>query len=145
MSRQNKKGMFPPLAAKAITRFNMWLIELGSWFQRKTNQYSSGQKKLFLLVFCLTSVSVSFILILSGFKTIGEHREVKQFNYGPSWTKRWNSTLKSRGEESVRIEKFIDYLDHHKAFRDRMLISRPGLLDTLKYLNHLYKPNQYGK
>ena len=131
---------------RALMRFNMQLIRWGSHLQKRTEHYSSSRKKFFLLLFCFAFVSASTLVIFTSLQNANEDAfAVTPVRYVAPVTGAMKEAREYPGVVERRIEDFNHYLDHHKCLRDSLLHARPRLIDTLNYLNKIYKDNENGK
>lgn len=143
--RRRKHKDLAPFIMVILIRINRKLMQWGIYLQSKTDKYSKNKKKVYLVVFCLVFLTDSTLVIVDSFQngnvalyTIAPIRMVPLRNeqtIAPQFTK----------GEYKRIEQFRLYLDSNAVFRDSMLKVRPHLIDTLIYLQKIYKQNENGK
>lgn len=142
---KKKDKELAPFVRKLLIDFSRRLLQFGRYLQKKTNRYSKNTKKGLLLLFCVVFITESTLVIIHSFQknpiswvVIGSSRRLPVTQIPrkyPVFTK----------TESERIDQFRKYLDSHVIFRDSLLAARPHLMDTLNYLQKLYKQNENGK
>jgi hypothetical protein len=118
--------------------------------QRKSDKLSGGAKKCCLVLFCLLSLGCSLYLILKSFSSSNDKTlmvapinvPLHSANGGDYDTR---SPLLLTKAEFQRIEQFSRYMDSlnssvsGKRIRDSLLLSRPGLMDSIQVLKRLFQ------
>lgn len=146
--QKRKQRELPPFLIRQLLYLNNKLHVFAGWLQQKTNEFSSKKIKILFLVFCLTFLSVSIIVMFQSFKR--DNRNL--YNISPV---RIIPLLKEQRirpvineQEFKRIHGFKIYLDSlqttakGKLEFDSLLSTRPLLTDTINYLENLYYEQQ---
>jgi hypothetical protein len=143
--RKKRDKELSPFIVKLLIRINRKLVQWGIYLQSKTDKYSKNKKKVFLVVFCLIFLTAGTLVIIDSFQkdnvalyTVAPIRIIpitNEQNTAPQFTK----------DQYKRIEQFRHYLDSNVIYRDSLLEARPHLMDTLNYLQKIYKQNENGK
>lgn len=146
--QKRKQRELPPFLIRRLLYLNNKLHVFAAWLQQKTNGFSSKKIKMFFLIFCLTFLSVSIIVIYQSFKM--DNRSL--YFISPIRTipllkeQRIRPVINER--EFKRIHGFKIYLDSlqttakGKLKFDSLVSTRPHLSDTINYLENLYYEQQ---
>jgi len=146
--QKRKQRELPPFLIRQLLYLNNKLHVFAAWLQQKTNRFSSKKIKILFLAFCLTSLSISIIVISQSFKK--DNRNL--YNISPIRIipllkeERTRTVINER--EFKRIHSFKIYLDSlqttvkGKLKFDSLLSTRPHLTDTINYLENLYYEQQ---
>jgi hypothetical protein len=121
-----------------------------SYMQRKTEKLSCSAKKYCLLLFCMVSVGCSFYLLTACLRhNTGRDLRISSINVPVHSTESGEENTRSflliTKKEFQRIERFRRYLDslgrseRGKILRDRILFTRPGLMDSIRVVEKLYQ------
>jgi hypothetical protein len=145
ISRKNRDKKLHPFINRLLIRINQELLQYANYLQQKTNGHSRRKRIILLFLLCLVFVTESSVVIIRSLRknnmasiTIAPIRIITPPADNPSHPVFSES-------EYRRIEKFKHYLDSNKTFRDSILTSRPHLIDTLNFLQKIYKKNENGK
>lgn len=143
--RKKKDKELHPFITRLLTGINQKLLRYANYLQRVTNGYSRRKRMILLCLFCFVFVTESTIVIIRSLQksnmssyAVAPIRFIRPLNdYGihPVFSE----------SEYRRIEEFKHYLDSNKIFRDSLIASRPHLIDTLNFLQKIYKKNENGK
>jgi len=132
-----------PFVVRLLTRLNERLLQCAGFLQRKTNSYSRRKRIIFLFLLCLVFVTESTVVVFDSLQrndnaliTVAPMRFIPPAPVNHTGFP---------GREYKRIEQFKHLLDSNKNFRDSILEVRPHLMDTLNYLQKIYKKNDNGK
>lgn len=143
--RKKRDKELHPFISRLLMCINQKLLRYANYLQQKTNNYSRRKRIAFLFLLCLVFVTESSVVIIRSLRkndmvliTVEPIRIIAPPADNPI------HPVFSEGEYR-RIEKFKHYLDTNKAFRDSILAARPHLIDTLNYLQKIYKKNDNGK
>jgi hypothetical protein len=143
--RRKKNKELHPFIVRQLMRINQKLLQYANYLQQKTNGYSRRKRIVLLFLLCLVFVTESSVVIIRSLHknnmasiTITPIRIITPPPDNPSHPVFSES-------EYRRIENFKRYLDSNKIFRDSILVSRPHLMDTLNFLQKIYKKNENGK
>ncbi len=121
-----------------------------AYMQRKTNHLSATTKKISLALFCLFSLGCSFYLIIQSFtgnakKGLGVapiKMPVHSTQTGEENTRTYQLIAK---EEAKKIRQFRQYMDNLSTTaagirkKDSLLSFRPGLMDSVRVIENLYR------
>lgn len=137
--------------AKSIVDYCLqWQRRLADWMQDKTERLSGKGKIIALLIFCLLAGSYSIYLATAGL--IGKQNftlsviSIKKPRY-ILWSgeERIRTASDISREDYLRIQLFKEYMDSlasspaGKAVYDSILNSRPGLLDSVRFIENSYQ------
>jgi hypothetical protein len=143
--RRKKNKELHPFIVRLLMRINQKLLQYANYLQQKTNCYSRRKRIILLFLLCLVFVTESSVVIIRSLHknnmvsiTIAPIRIIAP----PAYNRIHPAFSES---EYRRIERFKHYLDSNKTFRDTILASRPHLIDTLNFLQKIYKINENGK
>ncbi len=152
--KNNTETRNNPLLEKLLPKVNNKLKGAAAFLQKKTTNYSAGKKKWILFLFCFVFISESVFIIYNSFH--GNHSQsyaVTPIRVMPL-IKEYDKVQTVQSKELLRVHQFKRYLDslsfseRGKTIRDSLLMRRPGLMDTLIYLDNIYqetKKETYGK
>ncbi|MGN6602462.1 MAG: hypothetical protein ACTHK8_08410 [Ginsengibacter sp.] len=134
--------------AKGITGFIVKVNSgFASYMNKITVKLSSSTLKVFVIVFLSFGTSLSFYFIVAAFikdepsKTIKIDRVSVPGYYDQSGSGRVKNDFvitKEEYEEMKRYSKYFDSLRGSKEY-DSIKMARPGLMDSLKLLEKIYK------
>ncbi|MDQ2753709.1 MAG: hypothetical protein M3R72_11870 [Bacteroidota bacterium] len=143
--KKKKEKELSPFIVKLLMFINRKLVQGSTHLQKKTEKYSKNKKKVFLMLFCFVFVSESTLIVINSF----QKNNIALYTIAPikipRLTNGQNINPELTNGEFKRIEQFRHYLDSNVIFRDSVLTSRPHLIDTLNYLQQIYKQNENGK
>jgi hypothetical protein len=135
--KRKKDKELHPFISRLLMRLNQRLLQCANFLQQKTNRYSRRKRIIFLFLICLVFVTESTVVVVkslqrndSTFITVAPIRFIKPAPV--------NHTV-FPGSEYKKIEQFKHLLDSNKSFRDSIVAVRPHLMDTLNYLQKIYK------
>ena len=127
-----------------------------AYMQRKSEQLSSHGKKYLLVLFCFLAGGASIYTIADNLSS----SKKKAFtipalsipvHIGKAGEERKYPTIiitKAQIDKIRRFQRYMDSLDQStdgKRLRDSILLFRPGLMDSLRFIENLYQlqsPNQ---
>ncbi len=145
ISRKNRDKELHPFMVRLLMHINQKLLQYAGYLQQKTNHYSKRKRMVFLFLLCFVLVTESTIIIISSL----QKNNIVSITVAPIRiiTPPADNPIHPVFSESEyrRIERFKHYLDTNKTFRDSILASRPHLMDTLNFLQKIYKTNNNGK
>ena len=137
--RKKDKELYP-FISRLLIRLNQKLLEWANYLQQRTNNFSRRKRIVFLFVICGVFVTESAVVVVKSLQrddsvliTVTPIRFITP-------TPR-NHTF-FPGNEYKRIEQFKQLLNSNKNFRDSILADRPYLMDTLNYLQKIYKQHE---
>ncbi len=139
--KKNKAEVELPLfIQKVFAQLDQKLIRLSNFLQEKTDLYSVGKKKFFLILFCFIVACECSILIFCSVRDNG------RFYYTVSPIKAW-PLLKQRttypmlsDKELKQIKDFKFYLDTMAVrSRDSLFKLRPQLSDSIEMVEAIYQ------
>ncbi len=143
--RKKKDKELHPFITRQLMRINQKLLRYAGYLQQKTNHYSRRKRIIFLFLICLLFVTESSVVIIRSLQkndtvsiTVAPIRII-----APPADNLIHPVFSE--SEYRRIERFKHYLDTNKTFRDSILASRPHLMDTLNFLQKIYKTKENGK
>lgn len=143
--RKKRDKELHPFINRLLIRINQKLLKYASYLQQKTNGYSRRKRIILLFLLCLVFVTDSSIVII---RSLHKNNTVS-ITVAPIRiiTPPADNPIHPVFSESEyrRIERFKHYLDTNKTFRDSILASRPHLIDTLNFLQKIYKKKENGK
>lgn len=120
------------------------------YMQRKTEKLSLKTVKYGLIFFCLLSVACSLYLIIGSFSNGNKQHFVSVPISIPAHSmqtgdERSRSLFTITKAEFNRIERFRHYMDslgespQTAPMRDSILSNRPGLMDSVRFIEKLYE------
>ena len=131
-----------PFIVRSLMRINQKLVQYANYLQQKTNHYSKRKRTLFLFLLCFVFVTESTVVIIRSL----QKNNIASITVAPIRfiTPNPGNPVHPVFSESEyrRIERFKHYLDSDKVFRDSFLAIRPRIMDTLNYLQKIYKKNE---
>ena len=137
--RKKDKELYP-FISRLLIRLNQKLLEWANYLQQRTNNFSKRKRIVFLFVICGVFVTESAVVVVKSLQrddsvliTVTPIRFIVP-------TPRSHTFFP--GSEYKRLEKFKHFLDSNKNFRDSILAARPYLVDTLNYLQKIYKQHE---
>ncbi len=141
--KKNKKKTeleLPLFIRKILTDFNQKLIDLSNFLQEKTDMYSLGKKKFFLMLFCFIVASECSILI---FCSVGNNERF-YYTVSPikvrSLLKHTTTYPRLSDQELKQIQDFKFYLDTlSMKDRDSLFTIRPHLSDSIEMVEAIYQ------
>jgi len=142
MKKNKNKGEIelPPFMQKIMADLNQKLRRLSNFLQEKTDIYSIGKKKFFLILFCFIVGCECSILIFSSV------RNNQQFYYTVSPIKvlpllRDRITYPMLSDKELKqIQDFKFYIDSLSVKdRDSLFHIRPHLSDSIKMVEAIYR------
>jgi len=143
--RKKRDKELHPFINRLLIRINQKLLRYANYLQQKTNNYSRRKRIVFLFLLCLVFVTESSVIIIRSL----QKNNMVSITVAPIRiiTPPADNPIHPVFSESEyrRIERFKHYLDTNKTFRDSILASRPHLMDTLNFLQKIYKTNDNGK
>jgi len=143
--RKKRDKELHPFIGRLLAGINQKLLRYAGYLQQKTNHYSRRKRIVFLFLLCLVFVTESSVLIIRSL----QRNDMISITVAPIRiiTPPADNPIHPVFSESEyrRIERFKHYLDTNKTFRDSILASRPHLMDTLNFLQKIYKKNENGK
>jgi hypothetical protein len=130
----------PPYIQKILTDLNQKLMQLSDFLQQKTDIYSVGKKKFFLILFCFIAVCDCSILI---FRSV-PNKDHFYYTVAPI---KVLPLLKDRityprlsDKEIKKIQDFKFYLDTLAVKeRERLFNLRPHLSDSIEIVEAIYQ------
>jgi hypothetical protein len=130
----------PRFVQKALIKLDEKMIAFSNYLQRKTNDFSSGRKKLFLLFFSFVVVCECTILIFCSLQNNGTITyTVSPIKIIPLIKQRTVQPMLS-DKELRQIQEFKFYLDSLRAeSRDSLFKVRPHLADSMEFLETIYQ------
>jgi hypothetical protein len=139
-----------PLIESIGYRSVKWRSDMAVWMQKKTQRFSHGNKLVMLIVFVLitggycihltvrsffenqrNSFSIIPIKTPSNFSQTGDDSKIKS-----------SIITKSEYEKIHGFTKYMDSLKHSdtgKSLYDGIIAERPGLMDSVQYIEQLYQ------
>ncbi|KAA9038693.1 hypothetical protein FW778_14190 [Ginsengibacter hankyongi] len=137
--RKKDKELYP-FISRFLIRLNQKLLTCANYLQQRTNNFSRRKRILLLFVICLVFVTESAVVVVKSLQrddsvliTVAPIRLIAP-------TPRSHTFFP--GNEYKRIEQFKQLLNSNKNFRDSILAARPYLMDTLNYLQKIYKQHE---
>lgn len=138
------------VAAGIVQKCMKVQVQWADFMRRKTESLSCKWVKYCLLLFCLVSLGCSLYLVVRSFRGSGKTSlhvtsidvPVNTTKTGEEETSRFLTITKA---EFQRIERFKRYLDslggsqNGKRLRKNILLSRPGLMDSIRFVEKLYQ------
>jgi hypothetical protein len=138
---KNKTELEIPLfIQKILMDLNQKLTSLSNFLQQKTDIYSVGKKKFFLLLFCFIVACECSILIFCSVQNNDHfYYTVAPIKVLPLIKERTTYPILS-GKELKQIQDFKFYLDTLgvKA-RDSLFTIRPHLFDSIEMVEAIYR------
>ena len=145
--RRNKRESkeLHPVIIRLLANANSRLLKWADYLQHKTLGYSIGKMKFYLFLLCATFISASTIIIVRSLQD--KHQVLSPVTPIKTVTLLKEEQIQStiNRNELSRIHRFKLYLDSlaktasGKLIRDSLLSKRPYLLDTLNFLENIYK------
>ena len=133
-----KKSELHPLLKRLLMRLHQQLLNGAAFLQQKTNQYSARKRKILLLAFCIIFVLAStLVTVCSLVKDNTAPYKVTRIRFIPLRDTLFHPVVNPAAYD--RIQQFKEYVDTNKNFRDSLSRRRPGLIDTIKLLEKIYK------
>jgi len=146
--QKRKQRELPPFLVRQLLYLNNKLHVFAAWLQQKTNGFSSKKIKMLFLIFCLTFLSVSIIVMYQSFKKDNRNLHfISPIRTIPLLKEQRNRPAFNE-QEFKRIHGFKMYLDSlqttakGKLKFDSLVSARPHLTDTINYLENLYYEQQ---
>ena len=137
LSKRNSQELHP-IIQKVLVRLNQKVMSFANFLQQKTNSYSTRKRKFFLMVVSLAFIIQSTIVIINSFGNADSVSiSVVPIRVMPPQQKIMRPVLKA--VDYGRIKSLRQFMDTHKAFHDSLIAIRPHLIDSLNYLQELYK------
>ena len=144
--KKTEPKALPIFIGRLLVYTHTQLIALAAWLQRKTSHYSNRKRKAILAIFCTTFVSVSLSILLEGLKKRAPvYPSITPILAVPLVNPKDKRPLINEAEFKVmhRFRVYLDSLNRTptgRHIRDSLLQQRPHLLDTIHYLERIYKP-----
>lgn len=139
--KKNKTEVeFPPFIKKILVHVNQKITELSNFLQQKTDIYSVGKKKFFLILFCFIVACECSILIFCSIRNNDHfYYTVSPIKVLPLLKER-NTYPMLSDKELKQIQDFKFYLDTLaiKA-RDSLFTIRPHLSDSIEIVEAIYR------
>jgi hypothetical protein len=138
---KNKTELQLPLfIQKILADLNQKLKSLSIFLQRKTDIYSVGKKKFFLILFCFIGACGCSILIFCSVRNNDHfYYTVSPIKVLPLLKDRITYPMLSR-KELKRIQDFKFYLDTLGVKeRDSLFAMRPHLSDSIEMVEAIYR------
>lgn len=149
-AQQSREFLRDKVAAGIVQQCIKVQLQWADFMRRKTEGCSCKWVKYCLLLFCLVSLGCSLYLVVGSFRGSGKASlrvnsidvPVNATKTGEEETSRFLTITKA---EFQRIERFKRYLDslggseNGKRLRDNGLLSRPGLMDSIRFVEKLYR------
>jgi hypothetical protein len=138
------------IAAGMVDKCVCLQLKWAAYLQGKSERLSNRVKKCWLMAFCLLSVGSSLYMGIKSFgggnnKTLIVTPINVPVHSSPSVDKSTHSFLIITKDEIRKIERFRLYMDSlgrslaGKKTRDSILLSRPGLMDSIRVVESLYQ------
>lgn len=138
---QNKtEPALPRLLEKVLGNLNQKILRLSIFLQEKTDIYSVGKKKFFLILFCFIVACECSILIFCSVRN-NEHFyfTVSPIKVLPLLKNKATYPMLS-DKELKQIQDFKFYMDTLSVKnRDSFFSIRPGLSDSINIVEAIYK------
>lgn len=139
--KKNKTELQLPLfIQKMMADFNQKIISLSNFLQKKTDIYSVGKKKIFLILFCFIVACECSILIFCSVRYNNEfYYTVSPIKVLPLLKQRTTYPMLS-DKELRQIQDFKYYLDTLAVKnRDSLFNIRPHLSDSIEMVEAIYQ------
>jgi hypothetical protein len=125
-------------------------LQGADFMRRKTEGLSCKWVKFCLLLFCLVSLGCSLYLVLGSFHGSGKTSlhvtsidvPVNATKTGEEETLRFLTITKAELERIERFKRYLDSLggsENGKRLRSNILLSRPRLMDSIRFVEKLYQ------
>lgn len=139
-NRKRKKRRVSPILVKFFVGINRRLRRLADNLQKRSGNYSTRTQKIVLSAFCLMFISISIYVAIEGVRNKPNNAyTIKAIKVIPLVEEKTIQPQVSVHELS-RIHQFKIYLERlNKKARDSLLLNRPHLMDTLNFLETLYR------
>ena len=138
--KRKKDKELHPFVSRLLICLNQKLLECANYLQRRTNNFSRRKRIVFLFVICGVFVTESAVVVVKSLqrddRVLITVTPIRFIAPAP------RSHTFFPGSEYKRIEQFKHLLDSNKKFRDSILAARPYLMDTLNYLQKIYKQHE---
>ena len=138
---KNKTELELPLfIQKILADLNRKILRLSNFLQEKTEIYSVGKKKFFLILFCFIVACECSILIFSGARNKDHfYYTVSPIKVLPLLKNRTTYPMLS-DKELKQIQDFKFYLDTLGVKeRDSLFAMRPNLSDSIEMVEAIYR------
>lgn len=138
------------IARSMVNRCLQWQRKWADWMQNKTESLSGKGKTIALFCFCLLAGGYSIYLIaisLVAKQNISlSITSIYKPQYVPRSGKEQVMGASISKEDYLRVHRFKTYMDSlarsptGKIIYDSILISRPGLMDSVNFIENNYQP-----
>ena len=129
------------LADAIVRKMIMVQTRWADFMQRKTERLSVKGKKLFLILFCILTSTISCCIIITSFTTHSKQNYSVTAIHTPQ-----HITGEQKERPSIsnsvysNIERFKNYMDTcDRHIKDSILRFRPGLMDSVLAIEQIYK------
>ncbi|MBF9252129.1 hypothetical protein I2I11_02375 [Pontibacter sp. 172403-2] len=138
------------IAKSIVNHCLQWQRKWADWMQDRTERLSGKGKIIALLLFCLLVGGYSIYLITISFTSKQNYSlsvtSIKKPQYaGRSGEERIAASSAISKEDYLKVYHFKEYMDSlarsptGKAVYDSILISRPGLMDSVRFIENSYQ------